>query len=95
MTYNTFTEPAYGSDKGELHIIHKSGSVSWKLYADNGGQHLKVHRDGKTGAHLWLSEFYTQDSGKKQEKMTAMHLELEQLDQLINHLQAIKAEITK
>ena len=94
-TYNTFKEPSYGTDNGELHIVNNSGYVSWKTYAKQAGQHIKVARDSNYGVGIWLSEFHTPESGKMQERKTSIHLELEQLEELISHLQMIKSEITK
>jgi hypothetical protein len=83
--YHSFTQ------HGQLHIVNKTGSVSWKLYANFGGQHISLMRDGRTGAQIRLEEFYTSND-KDVNKTTYMHLELEQIDQIIAKLQDIKAE---
>lgn len=87
--YHSFIE------HGRLHICNKTDSVSWKLYAKNAVRVIKSNADGNHGASICLSESYHSDSSQNLvSKETYIHLEAEQLDQFIAHLQAIRADIT-
>jgi hypothetical protein len=77
-----------------LFISNKTHSVSWKLHADHGVQVIQAYKDGKHGAGINLQESYVSDNNKDVSKTTSIHLEATQLDKLIAHLQAIRAEIT-
>lgn len=79
---------------GELCIVNKTGSVSWKLHADDGVQVISAHKDGNTGLSIWLKESYA-NGDKDVSKATSIYLEAEQIDQLIAHLQKVRAEIAE
>ena len=77
---------------GTLTISNRTGQVSWKLHADYGVQIITAIKDGKTGASIAVEEAYTNDANKIVSKKAYIHLEAEQIDALIAHLQDIKAQ---
>lgn len=80
------------SVRDELFISNKTGSVSWKLYADNGVQSISVNKDGKTGVSISVKESYY--NGKNDvTKATYIHLEAQQVDEMIAHLQKLKSQM--
>lgn len=81
----------------QLTIIHKSGYVSWKspTYPLDAGQVMQVYKDGASGVALSIEEWYTADKAREVNKKTYIHLEEQQIDELIEQLQALKAKFKK
>lgn len=86
MTYSNFQE------YGQLTIVHKTDSVSWKLYADNAVQLVKAMKDGKSNASLSVEESYW--NGKTTvSRASHISLDKDSIDVLIAKLQQIKSEL--
>ena len=81
----------------QITIVNKSGYVSWKspTYPLDAGQVMQIYKDGKAGVAFSIEEWYTADNAKEINKKTYIHLEEQQIDELIAHLQNLKSKFNR
>lgn len=80
---------------GVLSIFNHTGSVSWKSDVNCGAQAIHAYKDGFHGAGISVTEAFLADNNKTFRRQTVIHLEAQQLDELIAHLQSIRADIAE